>query len=322
MEQEWNKIAAAGATLPGRRAIPAKELPRLIDEQNTLYSQMGPIGNSFIRDINALGVEEAIEPDLENLTACYSFAHEDTSLRPQIIYGVHAFVDDLAFFQARTHEFEHALQHAINPALHAIPGNPASDIILSPRDYCLIMELMERAAFTCEKYLSTLFKKAASPEGPFSAAEEAILQTPAVTLPQYASIILEYMPYEENQSALAYYHGKALEIYEQELDKRLNDKDSAGLTVVKLSPHDILSLGRRWGVDLFAKADFIQNYDVQNLKLTADQKMHAAYLDNVLGFGNHENLPTLEEELQERQSTSAEFLAYHLARKSTQPCMT
>lgn len=318
MQQDWNKIRGQSG-LNSKDSLDPAFLSDHIAQQEMIYSFMGDIGSHFLKEMTGLTVSEDADPDLDDMTARYSFSHAEPETSQRILYGMPAFESPLSFFQARTHEFEHAIQHAQIPAMHAVPGNPATEIILSPRDYCLMMELMERAAFTCEKYLTTLFKKAVAPQSEFSPAEEAILQTPEITLPRFASIILEHTSCYEAADALAFYHDKALRIYEQEIELRQERNPCEILTFARLDDDDIRMIGKRWGVDLFSPAPYIQPYNTGSLKLAPEASARLAWLENRLGFGNHENLLTLTEALVENGKCRAQFLSENLSRKKNNP---
>lgn len=304
MEQDW-RLATLGWASP---IIDGHFDHQLFDKikasQNNLYRQMGPQGLSFLAELQKANAREIYDPALTEARARYE--------SPDLIrYGTLVFENRAAFFQARTHETEHAIQEMTCPAIHATPGNADSPLILAPRDFCLMMELMERAAASVDKFFQTKYLQLLHPDAIITVGEEAITENPQKFLPQYAGVTLEGTPIKAaGISALHYYHEFAITLYEQTLRARLEAGNVQGMTFVTLGKDNIAQLGDRLGISLFDP----DKYSVENMMLIPAHEKRLGSLDHWLRTGKRNNLYTLTEELAERGMTPEKFLQDNIAR--------
>lgn len=284
-------------------------LQSLLRAQNRIYTHLGAQGTEFLRLIKDTQPLEIFDPELEVVAARYSSHADDDKPGHMIVYGPRALTSPRSLFQTRTHEFVHAIHCQTLAAFQAIPGNKNSQVMLSPADACLLMELTERAAFTLECLFRIKQRQALRPTAELSPMEHGFLHSSKVTIPQYAKLCLQNMDLDRNgYTALMHYRDNALACYQAALLEREIDRKPENIVIARLSEDDIHAVGRLLGLDLFDPQPHFPAYSTATLTVTQQQELKLQDLENQMGITRHQDLPTLEEALNDIGYTPAQYL--------------
>lgn len=215
------------------------------------------------------------------------------------------------------HEVVHADSWDRVPEFHATPYNKNTPIILCPEDHALALAIAERIAYSNMGWFLSLAQKdypeladiVTPVDGDrFSTirAEEGNLGRALARAADEAMGQIWGLDKKRDNAQMTmeqYYHWSALEGYETQTDKRARRRDLP--LVVRLEPHNILSLGRSFGPNIVEMGQ-----DFAPLR-ALDQEWVAEIYENLgklAGVPSRANLPTFDEGLARCGYTPASYL--------------
>lgn len=117
----------------------------------------------FVARIDALSINEAVKrPDEKAMgAACFISYDSNRQFASRIIYEPEILEDFDVWASARIHEYIHAMQFKVSPALSMRPSNGMSDHTLSPLDFAAGEITCEYDAYTKQGWLTSEFLDAA-----------------------------------------------------------------------------------------------------------------------------------------------------------------
>lgn len=281
----------------------------------------------------------ALAPEHDCLASYQSF-----SLHPArsgfintITYGAVAAREPERLFAAMVHESAHAQQKRQAAALHASPFNPASKIIICPRDWMLLEERCEQDAYTRQVWMSSLLAQqnpglralkvidSALEIGHFEALRQG--DTLGGALRRAAEITLHKSYFWDNpDSPYRFVHhaqDHALQSYARALDIR-HGRGEDGFVFVRALPEDIHAIGRSFGPNVFGD-DPSDPALLSGTKPLPDPVPGTGYAESTsrrlealnarLGIGDEDRLPTLGAALAASGMTLERFMAHSMRRR-------
>lgn len=284
---------------------------------------LGAIGKVFYNATKASGCTETVDVTQRINAAFFSFIYPpnegENGFQNDIVYGPTAFDRKGKFFGARTHEYVHALQYQHATALHVDPFNEAVDFFISPYDYLLRKERLEQDAYVKGAWLQSL---ATGINPAYGDALDATPMSVAIfnNLRQKTSSLGEaiseaaVMASESQgrwiddtvQAARDLWHYRALLEYEMMIKKRLKDVADplAAQVIVRMEPRDVIEIGTSFGPNPF-------DGDM-TLTLSPANKVALDRLNKSLGITDRMQLPTIQQTLDARGETRADFITRSL----------
>ena len=239
----------------------------------------------------------------------------------------------------RFHEGIHAIQHSKAAALHATFINPVAQVVLCPRDYVAMRDMMERDAYAKEAWLTHLLSKISRNFAAIVSkdswvhffnqcdADTALFITANHSLPSFpieGPNLSDYYDQHPDKYSQALgvknaYHTESMRRYIEDYSryKRPNT------VYARLGREDYVQLWSSLGVSTFGNQDFFEramagqpkyecgHYGLMDLQVKAQIRK----MNKKLGIQNENNLPTLTEALKDIELTPESFLS--LSRSQT-----
>lgn len=210
---------------------------------------------------------------------------------------------------SKRHEKIHAIQWNTIPALHASPYNQGSSLVLSPESWILMTILTERDAFVKTAWLTALelrtnpsYALAAQAETEALKPTDINFQTGDIRQSLQDSstawdnrIKHKSRASDPDMTLLDHYIRQALEAYEG--SNRLNARNPAPTTFVRLSPADILAMGASFGPSIFGQ--YVPDSSFMTLPtLKPELQARLEALNAKHGITSEAALPTFAQALQ------------------------
>lgn len=287
---------------------------------HSLYDPaLGAIGKVFYNATKASGCTETVDVTQRINAGFFSFIYPpnegQNGFQNDIVYGPTAFDRKGKFFGARTHEYVHALQYQHATALHVDPFNDAVDFFISPYDYLLRKERLEQDAYVKGAWLQSLATGINPAYGdaldstPMSVSIFNSLRQNSATLGEAISEAAVFASGSQGrwiddtvQAARDLWHYRALLEYETMIKKRLKDIANPFEVgaIVRMEPRDVIEIGNSFGPNPF-------DGDM-TLILSPENKAALDRLNKSLGITDRMQLPTIQQTLDKRGDTRADFI--------------
>lgn len=295
--------------------------------------EWGPIGRALLDAAADCHVQERIRP------CVYQSDYDDTKEPYTPTFSSFGFdKDEYGFanvinndpvnttfarlFRGKVHEIVHAAAMGKSPALHASPWNPATNVILCPRDFVRVMLLSERDAYAKEAWLCHLAQRfcpdleLTADNAPVTPRWFTDMREMGAALPnllQKAALRSLDIRHKSELGIITtytdHYINWALKTYKQALDIR--DKLKLPFPIcARLDDDDLISVGNSYGPNIFEdkNGQLIEAYGcIPNF--SKEQQVLLNELNARLGIDfSEERLRTLETCLASNGVSKAEYL--------------
>ncbi len=319
LREQWQGHAKA------RQELFAKALATVNGWIATAWDpELGNIGRRFSEDVSKSGCREEIDLFLLHNVAtfcAFSLYREAMGFRNLIQYGALAEEDLARLYTSMVHEKTHAVQLLHSAALHGSPFNPATRIIICPRDWVTLMERCEQDAFAKQGWFGSLVagdipEIRGMTRGQTLSVEtfeeiRARSENVAQALTEAARTLLEKKYWlddpHNDETFRNYYHERALSGFKNAINARL-DRNETDFIFVRIEPEDIEAIGNSCGPNIFGENGILPEFS-QGPVLNERDKKTLAGINAKLGIGNEDDLPTLGEALAKLGLSRREFIA-------------
>jgi hypothetical protein len=290
-----------------------------IEEADRWFKKLGCLGNDFIKVTNQLGLSQEINTAIPS-AARYEYYSYPNGFLNKVKYGQKAFDSPASVFYMKTHEIIHALQAHKTPAVHFTPYNPHTNYIICPKDMIVINELAEHDAYAKHSWICSQLEEKQEE------LEFSLIKSP-VRLSDFTETYRENLEYDEDTAlnrslqqagffamnhVFASKNGGTKTLKEEEHNFTIDGYYSVCAyrqkmepkklpRIIRLDKEDIAAIGNSFGPNFFLdkNGELLETYShFPNFDSELNEQKYFR-LNEMLGFSDESELPTLTEALEE-----------------------
>lgn len=150
-----------------KRTVQTQKMNHLLDGMRERVADLSDpearnFGRQFVAAMDAVECKIMLDDELKGpaIYVSYSYAKENRGFANEISLNPDRVDDEDAFTTSTAHEYIHAFQKHVAPALHYSPFNPDNRVVVHPADWIMLEALCERDAYTKQAFINTLLAKA------------------------------------------------------------------------------------------------------------------------------------------------------------------